>query len=171
MKLFIMRHGIAVERKEWPGSDADRPLTPDGIRKTQQAVRGLRRALEGEPLHIIAGSPLLRARQTAEIVRGTLPVHAQTAIWAELESADFAPLIQRLKEAEQSGDQSTLIVGHEPGLSQFTARIMTGFAHGLEVEWKKAAVCALEVNCRHDRPRAKLLWFASPKLLRFMGKE
>jgi len=30
MKLYFLRHGIAVDREEWKGNDFDRPLTDEG---------------------------------------------------------------------------------------------------------------------------------------------
>ena len=64
MNLYILRHGIAVERGT-PGyaKDADRPLTLEGERKLQliaQAMKALDLAFD-----LILSSPYLRARQTA----------------------------------------------------------------------------------------------------------
>ena len=67
MNLYLMRHGIAVAADE-PGisSDSARPLTPKGIKRIRRAARGLRRL--GISFDAILTSPLVRARQTAEIV-------------------------------------------------------------------------------------------------------
>lgn len=177
MKLFIMRHGIAGDREKWTGPDAKRPLTPEGIEKTRCAVRGLQIAVADEAITLVASSPLLRAHQTAKIARESLGVKAKVAIWPELESAAFQPfafqpfacqpLLVRLKEA----NQSTLIVGHEPGLGGFTAHLLTGSAQGLSMEWKKAAVGALEIDFSGEEPHATLLWFATPRQLRAMGRK
>src|SRR5918996_3887129 len=71
MNLYPLRHGIAVSSGE-PGAEADsqRPLTPKGIKRMRKASRGLRRL--GIPFDAILTSPLVRARQTAEIVADTL---------------------------------------------------------------------------------------------------
>jgi 8-oxo-(d)GTP phosphatase len=36
MKLYFLRHGIAGERTEWKGEDADRPLTGKGIQRMEE---------------------------------------------------------------------------------------------------------------------------------------
>jgi phosphohistidine phosphatase len=67
MNLFLLRHGIAVERDEFASANDElRPLTPKGQRELRQSVAALR-AMELQ-FDVILSSPLLRARQTAEIV-------------------------------------------------------------------------------------------------------
>ena len=70
MRLYIVRHGIAVPHGTPGVAEDDRPLTKDGIKKTRQAAEGLR-AIECFP-EIILSSPLPRAKQTAEIVLDAL---------------------------------------------------------------------------------------------------
>ncbi len=65
MEIYLIRHAEAVPANEGE-TDADRPLTPDG---ELQAV-SLARAFEKHDIKIdvLVCSPLLRARQTAEIL-------------------------------------------------------------------------------------------------------
>ena len=66
MILYIVRHGIAVDRSD-PNSppDPERPLTARGIKKTRLAALGLAK-FDIKPDPFIT-SPLIRAVQTAEI--------------------------------------------------------------------------------------------------------
>ena len=66
MILYIVRHGIAVDRSD-PNSppEPERPLTARGIKKTRLAALGLAK-LEIKP-DVFITSPLIRAVQTAEI--------------------------------------------------------------------------------------------------------
>jgi phosphohistidine phosphatase len=71
MELFLLRHGPAVERGT-RGFDDDsmRPLTPKGrrqLRKTATAMQKLELHFD-----LILSSPLVRTRQTAEIVAAGL---------------------------------------------------------------------------------------------------
>src|SRR5512142_734699 len=71
MNLYLLRHGIAVERGA-PGyaKDADRPLTVEGERKLQtigEAMQMLELSFD-----LILASPYVRTRQTAEIVARVL---------------------------------------------------------------------------------------------------
>ena len=38
MECVLLRHGIAVERDEWEGTDGDRPLTERGAKRVAQAA-------------------------------------------------------------------------------------------------------------------------------------
>jgi phosphohistidine phosphatase SixA len=109
----------------------------------------------------------MRARQTADIVCEELSITSRVAIWPALEEAGFQPLYAALN---QTGEQSTLMVGHEPGLSRFVAQLLTGAADGFAMQFKKAAVCALDVDFSAAQPRATQLWFLTPQQLRALGQ-
>src|ERR671915_2383479 len=65
-ELYLIRHGIAEERGEaWP-DDNKRPLTDEGMSRLRKSVRGLARL--GVTFDVVLTSPLVRTRQTAEIV-------------------------------------------------------------------------------------------------------
>ena len=66
MEIYLIRHAIAEERgDDWPDDD-DRPLTEEGIRRFEEAARGLLE-FDAHPVRILT-SPLVRARQTAELL-------------------------------------------------------------------------------------------------------
>ena len=70
MQLLVIRHGLAGQREDWERkgrSDALRPLTPGGRKRMRRVAAGLVRLVE--KLDLLASSPLVRARQTAEIVK------------------------------------------------------------------------------------------------------
>jgi phosphohistidine phosphatase SixA len=69
-ELYLIRHGLAEERGDaWP-DDTKRPLTDEGMSRVRKAARGLARL--GVLVEVVLSSPLVRARQTAEIVAGGL---------------------------------------------------------------------------------------------------
>jgi phosphohistidine phosphatase len=173
MMLYVMRHGVAVERgdPDFP-DDARRPLTPDGRRKTRAAARGLRR-LKPE-IDAIYSSPLARALQTAEIVAAELrlgpPALRQTAALAP--GAPRGDLLRELSGAGANGDapRGILVVGHEPDLSNLVAYLLTGDSDGLDLTLKKAAIAALEMPSLSPVERATLVWFLQPRQLRAIGR-
>ena len=168
MQLILMRHGIAETDPPPGGGDAERPLSPEGLERTEAAARGL--AALVDELDGIAGSPKKRARQTAQIVRG---VYGKTAPaveeWPELAVDGFAALCARLRAFEGN---ALLCVGHEPLLSEFVSELLTGSAAALPIEFKKAGVCALEVEwgAPDEQPRALLLWHVTPRMLRQLAR-
>src|SRR5215813_10630112 len=84
MDLLIIRHASAYDRDphRWR-EDAERPLSPAGMRRARKAAAGLKQ-LVGRPQRFLT-SPLVRARQTAQIL-------IEVAAWPEAEEApELAP--------------------------------------------------------------------------------
>ncbi len=67
MKLYIVRHGLAGEHGDprYP-DDRLRPLTDEGRKRFANTVKAL--AAAGMKVSVIATSPLVRCRQTADIL-------------------------------------------------------------------------------------------------------
>ena len=82
MDCVLLRHGIAVERDEWEGKDADRPLTDRGAKRVAQVAAGLNQ-LDVQPTHVLS-SPLIRAIETAKIAHSLLRVRSAVQIVDEL---------------------------------------------------------------------------------------
>lgn len=110
MELCLVRHGIAVERDEHDGSDASRPLTPVGRSRMREAAAGLRTLFLPE---LILTSPLLRARQTAEIVAEMCEAPLQV-----LEVLGTGEHRKVLAECARLGEARVALVGHEPWLGR-----------------------------------------------------
>ena len=66
MDLYILRHGKAEPYGQAYPSDHLRPLMPKGRKRTKLSVKGMKAV--GVNVDLIVSSPILRARQTAEIV-------------------------------------------------------------------------------------------------------
>jgi 5-methylcytosine-specific restriction endonuclease McrA len=65
-ELYLVRHAVAAERgDDWPDDDK-RPLTSTGVSRFREVVKGL--AWFDVGLDEIYSSPLVRARQTAELL-------------------------------------------------------------------------------------------------------
>lgn len=157
MLLLLMRHGIAAARDSFV-DEASRPLTPAGIERTRRAAQGLKQWVPR--LDALISSPKLRALQTAQLVRDVYQKDAPAvSTWPELAGANFQSLQQKTREFK---GKTVLLVGHEPHLSDFTSRLLA--CGPLQLEWKKAGVCALEID--DSTQIATLLWFLPPRVLR-----
>ncbi|KAB2839708.1 histidine phosphatase family protein, partial [bacterium] len=75
VEIYFLRHAVAVLRGSGEVSDAERPLTAAGRSKMIAAVRGMRRL--GVRFDALLSSPLLRAVQTAELVKKHLPFQGE----------------------------------------------------------------------------------------------
>ena len=163
MDLYLMRHGIAVPRStEEP--DRDRPLTPKGIRRMRKAAKGLR-ALKISVDRILT-SPLLRARQTAEIVAGVLQLEDRVEVLDELAAESSVKTLLGSLTAYQEMS-ALLLVGHEPLLGDTASHLLSG-SKGVDVELKKGGLCCLEV-ASPPGGKAILQYLLTPKQLRLMA--
>lgn len=157
MNLYLIRHGIAEEPDVKP--DSERALTGQGRKQLRTAARSLARA--GLTLDVVVTSPLLRARQTAEIFAQALDLGASQVI----ESAELAPDGNPAKLLKDNRWESVALVGHEPYLSELASVLLTG-GQDLVMAFKKGCVCALSADRLRYGRCARLEWLLQPKLLR-----
>ena len=166
MDCVLLRHGIAVERDEWEGSEADRPLTEQGAKRVAQVVAGLIR-LDVQPTHILS-SPLIRAIETAKIVCRSLRVRSAVQIVDEL--LPDAPPDRLLSILHNLPPEScVLCVGHEPQLGIAASVLLSGRATA-SFPMKKAGACLIELSIPEKPGRGVLRWWLTPDMLREMGK-
>ena len=158
MLLYLVRHGKAAAGP----SDAERPLTADGADEMRRVARRL--AKLGVAFDATLASPLVRARQTAEVLAeaGLAGVVEECAALAP--GGSLADALDRIAHHRARGAERVALVGHEPTLSEWAAQLAGGPA--CAVELKKGGIVGLELP---DRPpfegRATLFWLTSPKLL------
>jgi phosphohistidine phosphatase len=157
--LYVVRHAIAAERGDDYPDDSKRPLTGEGMARFRKAGRGLVEI--GVEVDLILTSPFVRARQTADILseqlRGHPPVVETNAL---VPGAAHADLIAEL--ANHSKRSALALVGHEPGIGMAAARLIG--AKGA-FEFKKGAVCRIDVSSLPPAGPGRLIWFATPKML------
>lgn len=159
MLLYLIRHGIAVPGNT-PGvtTDAERELTVQGRTRMRRNVEALRR-LEVE-LDEIWTSPLVRARQTAEIVAETYSLGTTIREEHALEpGGEFTTLLQQLCEKPKSS--RIALVGHEPYLGELATYLLTGLRTGA-IRLKKGGVACIETECLDSPIRGELLWLLTP---------
>lgn len=166
MNIYLLRHGIAVEPGT-PGieNDADRPLIPKGERR----LRSVASATEKMKLSfdLILSSPLVRARQTAEIVARELKLKKQLQLSDALAPGGSAKnLIRQLTELRPA-PENVLLVGHEPNLSRLISLLISGEDHAT-VEMKKGGLCKLETVDLRPGLCARLAWLLTPAQMDLM---
>jgi phosphohistidine phosphatase len=163
-QLFLIRHGIAEERGDaWP-DDAKRPLSEDGIERFQKSARGLARL--DVWIDVVLTSPLVRARQTADIVASAFDPRPSIIIIESLApGGSYASL---LADLEKHGRKTRIaLVGHEPGIGELGARLI-GSRHSFE--FKKGAVCRIDVDEIPPVGPGDLRWFLTPKVMTSIKK-
>ena len=166
MNIHLLRHGIAAALgQENNFRDEQRALTPEGVEKMRQTAQGLKRLQVG--FDMIASSPLIRARQTAEIVAEALKFRPPLDEWDELvpEGAVDA-VLRRLHEFHEC--KSVLLVGHQPSIGCIASFLVFGDAR-VSLPFKKGAVFCVQAN--GPPPWAgELLWMLPSRMLRHMAE-
>ena len=160
MQLLLIRHGTA-EDKASNGDDAHRSLTEDGKREVKEAVKGLKTLVEN--IDAIGASPLLRARQTADIVAkgyGDLPIQIVPALTP---GSDPASVLDWLEQ--NTSAKLLALVGHEPLLGVLVTWFMTGSSNS-RVAMSKAGAALLEFSGRVAAGTGTLQWVVTGLTLR-----
>ena len=163
-QLYLIRHGIAEERSDaWP-DDAKRPLTESGISRLRKSIRGLFRA--GVSFDVVLTSPLVRTRQSAEIVAaGVSPRPPIVAVDSLAPGGSYQGVFSDLEK--QARRTKIALVGHEPGIGELAARL-AGSRHAFE--FKKGGVCRIDVDSLPIEGPATLVWFLTPRMMRALKK-
>ena len=164
MKLYILRHGDAIEHGDPRFKENERPLTPKGIQRTRQLAHALRQMEIS--FDALLSSPLTRARETAEIVRRGLRLDLELRLTEQLTpSGSMEKLVQEVN-AIRPMPGSVLLVGHEPYLSGLVSLLCVG-GPTFDVKLKKGALCRLEVEAPACGKCATLEWLVQPRWLGF----
>lgn len=156
--LLLLRHGIAEERRP-DLADGDRGLTGRGRDRSREVVERL--VALGLTADRLLSSPLLRARQTAEIAvaAGWAP---DLTLAAEL-APGGAPLSRLPQWCEACGGDCLALVGHEPDLSGLAATLIGAPAGCLDL--RKAGLIQLQLPVGAAAGQAVLVSLLRPRLL------
>ncbi len=163
ISLFLVRHAIAAERGDAFPDDTKRPLTHKGVQRFREVVQGL--AALDETVELVLASPLVRARQTADLLAEGLPSHPRvTETPALAPGASFRALLAELgNHAKRS---RIALVGHEPGMGELAARLIGARA---AMPFRKGGICRIDVDALPPAAPGRLVWFATPRMLRKLG--
>jgi len=158
MKLYLLRHASASDVAL---SDAARELTREGQEEARIAGAALAK-LDVKPSCILS-SPLVRARQTAEIAAEAMKFPGDVDPLDELANgASTSSLLKALRSYTSVGE--VLLVGHMPSLAEHLAALIGAEnAHGFPLG--KASVACVELE--QLRPgTGQLRWLMRQKQLR-----
>ena len=166
MNLYLMRHADAGVPRENPVLGAKRGLVKEGKQQCM-LMAGVLTGLKAQ-IDIIISSPLKRARQSAQFVATEIgfesPILTSPALAPDGDCAALQQLI-----AQYAKREGVLIVGHNPNLHQFIAKLISGngngHAHapvqgGGTIRLRKGAIARIDLA----RRPAQLQWLIDPRL-------
>jgi phosphohistidine phosphatase len=165
--LLLLRHA----KSSWddPGvADADRPLTARGHKAASRMGRLI--AQRGLSPDLILCSTARRARETCDSVAPELTSDPDLRFEDQLYMADPATLLHLVQHLPDNA-HATLVIGHNPGLERFAARL-TGVAAGNALQrmagkFPTAALAVFRFDIRRWRDvglaRGRLEDFVAPR--------
>ena len=152
MELYFFRHGEA-EPASAGGTDEARELTARGRQESRSTAEALLRA--GLRPEAIYTSPLIRARQTGEILGEVFGLHPQAH--ERLRCGAGLGDVQAL--AAERGLARIMLVGHEPDLSTIVHQLTGGRV-------KMRTSCCARVDADRVEPGlGMLVWLLGPEVL------
>lgn len=165
MRLCLVRHAIAAD-PGLPGftDDFSRPLTEKGRARMEAAAGGLRRLVAPD---VIFSSPLVRAKETAEIVAAVCGID-EIRLSDLLASTDYAALLSLVAG---TGAETVLTVGHEPSTSEMISLLLTGDPGMLDIIMKKGGAALVRFDGAPAPGTGTLEWLIQPAGLRAMGAD
>jgi phosphohistidine phosphatase len=159
MRLYIVRHAWAEEPDDRWGSDAARPLTDDGKKRYRKVVEAL--VERGFAPEVIATSPYLRTRQTAEIAAKHLSTKPPIVELPAL--ACGSNLDEALAWTRGRKEREIAWVGHMPDVSVMSGALLGANQEALD--FAKAATAAIDFEGEPAVGKGTLRWFVTAKML------
>lgn len=130
----------------------------------KEVVAGLREIVE--TLDVIGASPLVRAQQTAEIVRKAYDDIPVNTVEALSPGSDPSALVEWL--GEHASAAVVAVVGHEPHLGMLVTWLMTETRES-RVEMSKGGAALLDFSSRVEAGSGTLQWLLTGSQLRRIG--
>jgi phosphohistidine phosphatase len=164
IELYLIRHGVAAERgDQWP-DDSKRPLTPKGTSRMRKEGAALERM--GVTFDEILTSPLVRAKQTAAALADGFSTKPPVTTFEPLSADGAIPdVLDGL--AKYARSRRLALVGHEPGIGELAARLL---GVRTPLEFKKGAICRIDVDTLPPAKPGRLRWFVAPRMLRLAAR-
>ena len=162
MDLYIIRHAQAGHYgdPQWP-DDSERPLTAAGKKRFARMVEQL--ASQGFAPEIIATSPMVRCRQTAELVAASTPGDPEVVpLDALLPGSNLEALIEWTTARLDDGREIAW-VGHAPDVSRLVAELIG--EGDTEIRFAKGAIAAIRFHGPPEIARGELRWLVTAKTL------
>lgn len=128
MELYLIRHGIAADRKS-DTQDESRELTNEGREKTRKVAKRLYDL--DLRFDLILTSPYVRSRQTAQILHecGLGQIEASSYLAPKGNIADWVDWLEQKQML--ATDARLAMVGHQPNLGQWAEILVWGDTRGV----------------------------------------
>lgn len=163
MEVYLIRHGIAAQRGTY-ANDEQRPLTKKGRCKTLKVAKSM--FATGLRFDLILTSPLVRAEQTAEILKKAAlskTVNTYQPLKPNSNIEDWLEWQQKWQLHHPDG--KVALVGHQPDLGNWAEMLLWGSVKGQMIVKKAGAIGLKLPDIGTPISRSTLFLHISPKWL------
>ena len=154
MNVYILRHA----RAEFGSKNEDPPVSPQGEEQLAHVLK-LARENYGFKPSLLVTSPILRARNTAEIVKkkfGRGPgIVVDKCLMPESTPQDVLEFLSTLKK-----DEDVVLISHMPLIFELLYELIGGRG---DIELLNGSIAAVEFKGRAASGKGKLVWLIQPK--------
>jgi phosphohistidine phosphatase len=157
VQLYLLRHADAGDPEAWTGADEERPLSDKGRRQSERLAAFLA-GLRFRP-DLIATSPKLRARETADIVAAALglPVVSDDLLAGSVDYREVDAILEA-----HGRPAKAVLVGHDPDFSE----LLSGLVGAGDIGMKKGALARVDIVREIQPGGGALRWLIPPDALK-----
>lgn len=160
-KLYIVRHGLAGEHGDPQYSDDRlRPLTDEGRKRFSAMMKQLADA--GVSPQVVATSPLVRCRQTAEILVERAGGKTKLVELSALEPGSKLDVLIQWTNDQRRAEVAW--VGHAPDVSDLAAALVSDNGNPL-IRFAKGAIACIAFDGAVALGAGELQWLVTAKVL------
>jgi phosphohistidine phosphatase len=159
MELYLIRHADALPvGHDGVADDEERPLSDEG--RAQGRALGAALQRQGVRFDVVAVSPLVRARQTAEALLEGWPAPAPEVVPCDhLGPGGKRKRLTRFLRGLQG--ESIALVGHNPDLSVYAGWLIGD--KKVQLELAKAGVARIDFDSVPGKNNGVLAWMVTPE--------
>jgi len=166
IQLILIRHGIAENIAE-DGTDFNRKLTNEGREKLKRRLPNLKSKVQYLENSQIWTSPLLRAKETAEILSESLSIE-EIRYYDFVAEGSYDEFLTMVNLAEEN--TTIFVVGHQPYLGDWSYEMTKK-----SIPFKKGAGASFTIeNVSQDGIKNKEIdfdWYLEPKEMERIGED
>jgi len=164
MDLFVLRHGEAGKHSVAARNDFRRTLTIAGKQEIEEIAKAFVKL--GLEFDFVFTSPLIRCKQTTEIILKRVKSENNVEELNELRpEGNNLELYNKLSKLKQ--DSLTLLVGHEPYLSELIGEAIGGASR---IDLKKGGLARIRTISLQPKIQGELRWLLTPKHMKKISK-
>ncbi len=166
IQLILIRHGIAENIAE-DGTDFNRKLTNEGREKLKRRLPNLKSKVQYLENSQIWTSPLLRAKETTEILSESLSIE-EIRYYDFVAEGSYDEFLTMVNLAEEN--TTIFVVGHQPYLGDWSYELTKK-----SIPFKKGAGASFTIeNVSQDGIKNKEIdfdWYLEPKEMERIGED